>query len=98
MPITRPQDLDIPEKMQEVMADLNREGQSQFTAELLHALKDAERTNDLGPVQYVVNAWYVSRRFLTHPEIETAIEVSLDLEGSHIYHTSEELAARLGVA
>lgn len=96
MPITKPSDLDIPEKMDDVLKALTDQGRSEFMHELVDALAQAKVADDLAPVQHVVNAWYVSRQFLTHPEIDPALDKAFDIEGSNVY-TIEELGTRLGV-
>ena len=40
------------------------------------ALEEAKATNDFSPVEHVVNAWWVSTLFLSHPRIEAALDAA----------------------
>ncbi len=97
--ITTPSDLRIPDrtKMAEVMGALTDDGLREFVDELMGALGHAEETNDLSSVQYVVDAWWVSRLFCTHPNFERALEAA-SWPGSAPRLTAEQVGELLGVA
>lgn len=95
-PISSPKDLEIPERLNAVMESLNSEGRAKFIAEIIFALQEAEKTDDLARVQYVVSAWWVSRKFGMHPDIRAAIESAERDQGPAL--TIEEVAKLLGVA
>ncbi len=94
--IAAPGDLRIPDRMDEVMASLNDAGAREFIDEMTKALSEAQDANDLTPVQYVVNAWWVSSLFCTHDGIEKALDAAELFEGDRL--TAEQVGELLGVA
>jgi hypothetical protein len=70
--------LDIPaqDKMESVMEALTDQGRADFLSELYEALAESAATNDHAPVQFVVDAWWVSRTFVRHPQFEAAVEAA----------------------
>lgn len=58
----RPSDLRISDEVAEAFATLSphltAKGQQQFTREIVAALRDASKQNNLAPVQDVIEAWY----------------------------------------
>lgn len=97
--IAAPRDLRIPDraKMSEVMGALTDEGLHEFIDEVMGALADAEETNDLSAVQYVVNAWWASRLFCTHPKIDEALEAAAAPSDAPLL-TAQQVGELLGVA
>jgi hypothetical protein len=85
-------DLRVPDqaKMASVVAALSEKGRADFLRELYEALAESAATNDHAPVQFVVNAWWVSRTFAMHPRWEAAYEAAgKSLETDHGYDAAE---------
>lgn len=92
-------DLRIPSKKRdEVLESLTDEGRQRFLEELIEALAAAEVFDDLSQVQYVVNAWWVSRLFFTHPEIDAALSAADQWSDDEPLYTAQEIGELLGVA
>jgi hypothetical protein len=62
--------------MASVMAALSDQGRADFLRELYGAIEDSAAANDSAPVQFVVNAWWVSGKFITHPRFDAAVEAA----------------------
>lgn len=59
-------------KMASIMSALTDAGRADFLSELYGAIEDAAAMNDSAPVQFVVNAWWVSGKFISHPGFDAA--------------------------
>lgn len=83
--------------MQEVYDALTEHGRTEFFREFYEAVSKAKESGDFAEVQYVINAWWVSRRFAMHPRFEGALEASeaaIDEEG----YAAQEIGELRGVA
>jgi hypothetical protein len=59
--ITHPSQLELPARLDwvnKVFANLDESGRARFIGEFMRALYDARRTDNLRPLQDVVEAWY----------------------------------------
>ena len=63
-------------KMASVMDALTDAGRADFLSELYGAIEDAAASNSSAPVQFVVNAWWVSGKFIAHPQFDAAVEAA----------------------
>lgn len=91
-------DLRIPTKREEILESLTEEGRLEFLQELMAALAAAEESDDLSQVQYVVNAWWVSRLFFTHPDFPAALAATEELGEDEPLYTAKQIGELLGVA
>lgn len=90
-------DLDLPEMMDEVLGALEADGQGEFIKEMTDALIQAKEENNFAPVELVVNTWWVSRIFMTHPRIEEAIEAAANLPEDAPQLTAHQVGKLLNV-
>jgi hypothetical protein len=61
------------ERVSEVFASLTPDGQTQFISEFVEALFEARQTDNLRPLQDVVEAWYRTLVASRSPEYEAAV-------------------------
>lgn len=94
--ISKPSDLDIPSRMKEVLDGLTDDGRRLFAEEFVAALAESQESNDLSPMQYVVNAWWVSSLFLGLDGIDRAFEAAEADDSEPM--TAEQVGVLLGVA
>lgn len=92
--------LQIPEshKMDVVMNALTDEGRAEYLRELYAAIEKATEAGDYAPVQYVVDAWWVSSMFAQHPKFEEAIDAALAAVDTAERHDADSLRHLLATA
>jgi len=95
-PVLEPANLDLPlpAQLEAVRPALSENGAKLFLEQLLDAIAQAKETNDLRPVQEVIEAWYRSLLFVQAPGHEEAMNAAPD-EGKGLTH--DEVKARLGI-
>jgi hypothetical protein len=74
--ITHPAELRLParpERVSEVFASLGPDGKTQFISELVEALFEARQTDNLRPLQDVVEGWYRTLVANRSPDYEAAV-------------------------
>lgn len=95
-----PSGLEIPDptRFSAVMSNLSESGQSLFVSEIMESLADAKRHNDLRPVQTVVDAWWHTFQFASHPRIKESIAEAAMAPGQSEQrrYTAEEVAEYVG--
>jgi hypothetical protein len=86
------------ERVNEVFASLTPSGQAQFISEFFEALYEARRTDNLRPLQDVVEAWYRTLVARGSPNYEEGIAWARDHEPSPDDLVDvQELRERLGI-
>jgi hypothetical protein len=74
--ITHPAELRLPahmERVSEVFASLTPDGRTQFISEFVEALFEARQTDNLRPLQDVVEGWYRTLVASRSPDYEAAV-------------------------
>ena len=64
------------DKMATVMKALSDKGRADFLSELYEAIAESAARDDHAPVQYVLDAWWVSGKFVLHPQFDAAYEAA----------------------
>jgi hypothetical protein len=99
--ITHPAQLWLParlERANELFASLTPSGQAQFISEFVQALYEARRTDNLRPLQDVVEAWYRTLVARRSPDYEAGIAWARDHEpSSDDLVDVQELRERMGI-
>jgi len=72
--ITHAAELDLPPEVADVFAELTPAGRQQFTSEIMQAFVAARNTDDLRPLQDVIQAWYRTLLARRSPDYEAALE------------------------
>lgn len=92
--------LQIPEshKMDAVMNALTDDGRAEYLRELYAAIEKSTETGDHAPVQFVVDAWWVSSMFAHHPKFEEAIDAALATVETGERHDADSLRNLLATA
>ena len=67
-----PQDQITKEMLETVSRSLSPEGWADFTKDLTAALADSKRTNDLRPLNTMIEAWYRTFVFMSRPKFHEA--------------------------
>lgn len=73
---------------------LSESGRAQFNREIVHALVQAKKTNDLRPVQEVIDAWFRTWLFVADPGFTRAL-ASLDYDEADISREEQREILRL---
>jgi hypothetical protein len=99
--ITHPAELWLParlERANEVFASLDAPSQAQFISELVQALYEARRTDNLRPLQDVIEAWYRTLVARRSPDYEAAVAWAREHEPSpDDLMDVQELRERMGI-
>ena len=93
-------DLAVPDPMRftAVMSSLSDDGRSEFIKEMMGALQAANQKKDLRPVQTVIDAWWHTFHFATHPKIEACIAVAaMAPSTSERRYTADEVRTFIGL-
>jgi DnaJ-domain-containing protein 1 len=94
--ITEPQQLDLPPRAQEVLANLTDDSQREFISELLESLELAREHNDLRPTRDVIEAWYRTLLAQNQAEYEKRWDEALR-DTSRSGYSPEQVRTRLGL-
>lgn len=98
--ITHPSQLELPahlERVNKVFASLDEHGRARFIGEFMKALYEARSTDNLRPLQDVVEAWYRTLVALGSEDYEAGIAWAREHTPSPDEAVDlEELRARLG--
>jgi hypothetical protein len=98
--ITHPSQLELParlDRVNKVFASLDARGRARFIGEFMQALYDARSTDNLRPLQDVVEAWYRTLVARGSPDYEAGIAWARGHKPSPDEALNvEELRARLG--
>jgi Family of unknown function (DUF6247) len=99
--ITHPAELWLPARLEraaEVFASLDARSQAQFISEFLQALYEARRTDNLRPLQDVIEAWYRTLVARRSPDYEAAIAWAREHEPSpDDLMDAQQLRERMGI-
>jgi hypothetical protein len=76
-PISSPGDLDLPAEVFDVLlGSLTKHGRANFERELLEAIRQAQKRNNLRPVREVLEAWYRTLVVRQHPDYEANLALA----------------------
>jgi hypothetical protein len=93
--ISRPADMALPPKAEQVLGLLTPERGRVFIQELLASMQTSQAQNDLRPMLNVVEAWYRTQVLQSDPDYQVSVKRARRLQRPVHGQTVEELRQQL---